>query len=124
VADAKWIDDSRELIWKSALLAQLQAKHNAMTHFLNDPSVANFAKKMSEEDKKLVAQRARQLAAELQDTALNEITGAVGDASAKLKESVMKTKERFLRYVVTQEDAIKQGGLTEAEVNELFEEEG
>jgi hypothetical protein len=123
VGDANWIDNTQDLIWKSALLAQLQAKHNAVTHFVTDPAVADFAKKMSAEDKKIVAQRARQLAAELQDAALSEISGAVNEAGDRLKESVTKTKQRFLRYVVTQEDAIKEGGLTESEVNELFEEE-
>lgn len=122
VTDAKWIDNPQQLIWRSALLGQIQAKHNAMAHFLNDPSVANFSGKMSDEDKKLVAQRARQLAAELQDAALSEMAEDLGSASEKLKQSVMMTKERFLRYVVTQEDAIKAGGLTESEVNELFEE--
>jgi hypothetical protein len=121
VADASWMDNTEELIWKSALLAQLKAKQNAIEHFLNDPAVANFAGNMSEEDKKLVAQRARQLAAELQDEALNEMTESTESAIDKQKESVMKTKARFLKYVVTDEDAIKEGGLTESEVNELFE---
>jgi hypothetical protein len=122
VTDGKWIDEPHQLIWKSALLAQLQAKHNALAHFLNDPSVADFGKTMSDEERKLVAQRARQLAAELQDAALNEICDDVDGAGEKLKQSVASTKERFLRYVVTQEDAIKEGGLTESEVDELFEE--
>jgi hypothetical protein len=121
VSDAKWIDSPEELAWKSALLAQLQAKHNAVTHFLNDPSVTNFSGQMTDEDKRAVAQRARQLAAELQDAALNEIQEAVAGSQARLRHSVQKTKERLLRYVVTQEDAIKKGGLTESEVNELFD---
>ena len=122
VSDAKWIDNVQDLIWKSALLAQMQAKGNAIANFLNDPSLANFSGKMSEEDRKLVAQRARQLAAELQDAALNEMVGDVDGAAVRMKDSVRKSKERLLRYVVTQEDAIKAGGLTESEVNELFEE--
>ena len=122
VTDAKWIDNPDELIWKAALLAQLQAKQNAITHFINDPSLVNFSNKMSEEDKKLVAQRARQLAAELQDAALSDMGEVTESSIEKLKDSILKTKERFLRYVVTQEDAIKAGGLTESDVNELFEE--
>ncbi len=122
VTDASWMDNPDELIWKSALLAQLKSKMNAVEHFLNDPAVANFAGKMSEEDRKLVAQRARQLAAELQDEALNEMNESLGAASEAEKQAVMKTKERFFRYVVRDEDAIKAGGLTESEVNELFEE--
>jgi hypothetical protein len=122
VSDASWMDNPDELIWKSAMLAQLKAKENAIEHFLNDPAVANFAGKMSEEDRKLVAQRARQLAAELQDEALNEMNENLSSSIEAQKQSIMKTKERFLRYVVTDEDAIKAGGLTESEVNELFEE--
>jgi len=122
VGDAKWIDNPEELIWKSALLAQLQAKHNAVAQFLTDPALLEFAKNLSEEDRKLVAQRARQLAAELQDAALNDMANSTHEQNENLKRSVMETKERFLRYVVTQEDAIKEGGLTESEVNELFEE--
>jgi hypothetical protein len=121
VGDAAWMDKPDELIWKSTLLAQLKAKQNAIEHFLNDPAVANFAGNMSEEEKKLVAQRARQLAAELQDAALNEMSENLDSAVDRQKRSVMETKARFLKYVVTDEDAIKEGGLTESEVNELFE---
>jgi hypothetical protein len=122
VGDAKWVDAPGELIWKSALLAQLQAKRNAIAHYITDPSMADFEGKLSPEDKKLVAQRARQLAASLQDAALSELSEAIEGADERLKESMLKSKQRFLRYVVTQEDAIKEGGLTESEVNELFEE--
>jgi hypothetical protein len=121
VSDAAWMDNAEDLIWKSALLAQLKAKQNAIEHFLNDPAVANFAGNMNDEDKKLVAQRARQLAAELQDAALNEMTDTLESNIDKQKQSIMKTKERFLKYVVTDEDAIKEGGLTESDVNELIE---
>jgi|GEM_PF-3342559 len=121
VDDAKWIDDPKELIWRSALLAQLQAKLNAMTHFIKDPAALDFGGSMSDEEKKSVAQRARQLAAELQDEALNEIDGKTEDASARLKKSVDSTKERFMRYTVTTDDAKQEGGLTEDEVNELFQ---
>jgi uncharacterized protein YjbJ (UPF0337 family) len=114
VDDAKWVDDPKELIWRSALLAQLQAKLNAVTHFVKDPAALDFAGSMTDEDKKIVAQRARQLAAELQDEALNEIDGKTDDAAARLRQAVENTKDRFMRY-------IEEGGLTESDVNELFQ---
>lgn len=121
VDDAKWIDDPKDLIWRSALLAQLQAKLNAVTHFVKDPAALDFGGSMSDEDKKIVAQRARQLAAELQDEALNEIDGKTDEAVARLRQAVENTKDRFMAYTVTTEDAIQEGGLTEDEVNELFQ---
>ena len=121
VDDAKWMDDPKELIWRSALLAQLQAKLNAVTHFVKDPSALDFGGSMSDEDKKIVAQRARQLAAELQDEALNEIDGKTEEATTRLQRAVENTKDRFMRYTVTTDDAIQEGGLTESDVNELFQ---
>jgi hypothetical protein len=121
VADAKWIDDPEELIWKSPLLAQLQAKLNAVTHFLNDPAAVDFEGTMSDEDKKIVAQRARELAAMLQDEALNEIDSMTDEAAARMRESIAKSKGRFMKYTVTTEEARSMGGLTEDEVNELFQ---
>lgn len=121
VDDAKWMDDPKELIWRSALLAQLQAKLNAATHFVKDPSALDFGGSMSDEDKKIVAQRARQLAAELQDEALNEIDGKTEEANTRLRQAVENTKDRFMRYTVTTDDAIQEGGLTEGDVNELFQ---
>lgn len=121
VDDAKWIDDPKELIWRSALLAQLQAKLNAVTHFVKDPAALDFGGSMSDEDKKIVVQRARRLAAELQDEALNEIDGKADEANARLREAVNNTKDRFMRYTVTTGDAIQEGGLTEDDVNELFQ---
>ena len=121
VDDSKWMDDPKELIWRSALLAQLQAKLNAVTHFVKDPAALDFGGSMSEEDKKNVAQRARQLAAELQDEALNEIDGKTDEAKARLRQSVENTKDRFMRYTVTTDDAIQEGGLTEGDVDELFQ---
>jgi hypothetical protein len=121
VGDSKWIDDPEELIWKSPLLAQLQAKLNAVTHFLNDPSAVDFEGSMSDEEKKVVAQRARELAASLQDEALNAIDAATEDAKARLRDSVENTKERFMEYTVTTQEAKAEGGLTEDEVNELFQ---
>ena len=121
VDDAKWMDDPKELIWRSALLAQLQAKLNAVTHFVKDPSALDFGGSMSDEDKKIVTQRARQLAAELQDEALNEIDGKTEEAVGRLRRAVENTKDRFMRYTVTTDDAIQEGGLTESDVNELFQ---
>ncbi|NIO02202.1 MAG: hypothetical protein GTO42_08675 [Candidatus Latescibacteria bacterium] len=121
VDDAKWIDDPKELIWRSALLAQLQAKLNAVTHFVKDPAALDFVGTMSDEDKKIVAQRARQLAAELQDEALNEIDSKTDESTARLRQAVENTKDRFMRYTVTTDDAIQEGGFTEGEVNELFQ---
>lgn len=121
VDDSKWIDDPKELIWRSALLAQLQAKLNAVTHFLKDPAALDSGGSMSDEDKKIVAQRARQLAAELQDEALNEMDGKTDEANNSLNQSVEETKNRFMRYTVTTEEAKQEGGLTEDEVNELFQ---
>ncbi len=121
VSDAKWMDDPEELIWKSPLLAQLQAKHNAITHFLADPSAVDFEGSMSDDEKKIVAARARELAAALQDEALNQIDAGTETASETLKESIMSTKERFMEYTVSTKDAVEAGGLTADEVNELFQ---
>jgi len=121
VDDAKWMDDPKELIWRSTLLAQLKAKLNAVQHFVKDPAALDFGGSMSDEDKKVVAQRARQLAAELQDEALNEIDGKTDEAFGHLRQAVENTKDRFMRYTVTTEDAIQEGGLTENDVNELFQ---
>jgi uncharacterized protein YjbJ (UPF0337 family) len=121
VDDAKWMDDPKELIWRSTLLAQLKAKLNAVQHFVKDPAALDFGGSMSDEDKKIVAQRARQIAAELQDEALNEIDGKTDEAFSHLRQAVEKTKDRFMRYTVTTEDAIQEGGLTEDDVNELFQ---
>lgn len=121
VTDAKWMDDPGQLIWKTPLLAQLQAKYNAITHFLNDPSAVDFQGAMTDEERAVVAQRARELAARLKDDALNEIDSAADDAKAALKESVSKTRERFMTYVVTRQEAKDAGGLTEEEVNSLFQ---
>lgn len=121
IADAKWMDDPQELIWKSQLLAQLQAKLNAISHFLNDPSAVDFSGSMSDEEKKIVAQRARELAAMLKDEALNEIDAKTDEAIVKLRESINRTKDRLMMYTVTTEEAKREGGLTEDEVNELFQ---
>jgi hypothetical protein len=121
VSDAKWMDDPEELIWKTPLLAQLQAKLNAVTHFLNDPAAVDFEGAMSDEEKEIVAKRARELAASLQDEALNQINEATEDASAQLRDSIEATKDRFMEYTVTTEEAKAEGGLTEDEVNELFQ---
>ena len=121
VADAKWIEDPEELIWKSPLLAQLQAKLNAVTHFLNDPAAVDFEGSMSDEEKQIVAQRARELAAMLQDEALNEIDAKADEAVSMLRNSITRTKGRLMKYTVTSEEAKSMGGLTEDEVNELFQ---
>jgi hypothetical protein len=122
VSDARWIDSPEELKWKSALLSQLEAKSIAITHFLNDPSNIGLSKGITEEEKKLVARRALQLAAELQDEALNEISKDIGEANNSLQHSLSESRERFLRYTVDTQEEIRRGGLTKAEVNELFEE--
>ena len=121
VSDAKWMENPGELIWKSPLLAQLQAKLNALTHFMNDPSAVDFQGSMSEEQRQLVIQRARELADSLQDEALHHINDETEKANESLKDSIMSTKERFMEYTVTSSDAIQAGGLTENEVNELFQ---
>ncbi len=121
VNDSKWIDDPEDLIWKSTLLSQLQAKLNAVTHFLNDPSTLDFGGSMSDEDKKVVAQRARELAASLQDEALNAVDAKTDEAQAALSRSIAETKGRYMKYTVTSKEAKQKGGLTEDEVNELFQ---
>ena len=121
VSDAKWMDDPGELVWKSPLMAQLQAKHNALTHFINDPGAVDFTGEMSDEEKTMVANRARELAAELKDSALNEIDSVADEAKAALHDSVKKTKERFMRYVISTPEAKAAGGLTEDEVLSLFQ---
>jgi len=126
VSDAKWMRDDapEELVWKSALLAQLQAKKNAIEHFLADAAAVNFSGKMTEEDRKLVAQRARQLAAELQDAALNEIRANLDTSLEKHREGWKNTKEQWKKYVVKDKEAIEKGGLKEEEVDKFFPEEG
>lgn len=121
VTDAKFMEDPEELIWKSPLLAQLQAKQNAITHFLADPSAVDFEGSMSDEEKKIVAQRARELAAALQDEALNEIDGRTEEAAETLRETIADSKDRFMEYTVTTREAVEAGGLTEDEVNDLFQ---
>lgn len=121
VSDAKWMDDPQDLIWKTPLLAQLQAKLNAITHFLNDPAAVDFEGSMSDEEKEIVAKRARELAASLQDEALNEINEDTEEAKARFRDSIEATRDRFMEYTVTTEEAKAEGGLTEDEVNELFQ---
>lgn len=121
VTDAKWLEDPEQLIWKTPLLAQLQAKYNAITHFLNDPGAVDFEGAMNDEEKKAVAQRARELAARLKDQALNEIDSEADSAKQALGESVAATKQRFRSYVVSREAAKEAGGLTDEEVDELFQ---
>jgi hypothetical protein len=122
VSDAKWINDPRRLIWKSHLLAQLQARRNAITHYLNDPASADYTGKLSDEEKRQLSQRARQLADELQDSALKDMSSACDASVKQYQQAARSSKKRFLSYVVTDEEAIKQGGLTAPEVDELFEE--
>jgi len=47
IQDAEWLENPERLIWQSALLSQLKAKHNAVTYFLNDPSAIDFTGKLS-----------------------------------------------------------------------------
>ena len=121
VTDAKWIDDPEELIWSTPLMAQLQAKYNAITHFINDPGAVDFLGEMSDDEKAMVAQRARELAARLRDDALNEIDSKADEAKASLKDSVEMSKARFKKYVVSTPEAKDAGGLTEEEVDSLFQ---
>lgn len=122
ITDARWLNDPRQLIWRSLLLAQLLAKRNAICHFLNDPSIADFSKSLCDEDRQGIAARARQLADALQDAAMNEINGANDFAKEQYHTIVEKTRQRFMRYTVGAEDSIRNGGLTKTEVDELFEE--
>jgi hypothetical protein len=121
ISDAKWMEDPEQLIWRTPLLAQLQAKYNAITHFINDPGAVDFEGAMSDEEKTAVAQRARELAARLKDQALNEIDATADEAGANLKETDEQTKQRFSSYIVTREEAKDAGGLTEGEVADLFQ---
>lgn len=124
VSDSRWMSDPDELIWCSALLAQLKARYNAIAHFLNDPSCVDITRSLSEEERKQIAERARRLSEELQDAALNTIDRANDASRNQFRQTVAKTRKRFLRYVIKSEEAIRDGGLTEEEVNELFEEAG
>ena len=122
VQDAHWLENPEQLAWSSALLAQLKARLNAVTYFLNDPSAADFTGTLSPEERKAIAERARSLSVELRDSAVAEMGVSRRGGEERYRQAVELTKERFLRSVVTQEDAVNGGGLTEAEVNELFEE--
>jgi len=121
VSNAKWMDDPEELIWDSALLAQLQAKLVAITHFLNDPSAVDFAGDMSDEDKQNVARRARELAAGLRDEALNKIDSDTAAAEQTQRNSVAKSKDHLMKYAVTTQDAREAGGLTPDEIDEQYQ---
>ena len=76
---------------------------------------------MSDDEKKIVAQRARELAASLQDEALNMIDAETEGAKENLRDSIAASKDRFMEYTVTTQEAKAEGGLTEDEVNELFQ---
>ena len=57
----------------------------------------------------------------LQDEALNMIDAETEDAKDTLRNSIEGSKDRFMEYTVTTEEAKQEGGLTEDEVNELFQ---
>lgn len=120
VSDEKWLTAPEELIWKSALTAQLQAKHNAITHFLNSAGAVNFGSSLSEEDRQMVARRARQLAIELKDDALSEISAGIETAQEALQQSIAQSKDEFARFVVTRKEAIDEGGFTQADFDGLY----
>lgn len=123
VSDGKWLDDPEQLIWRTALLAQLRAKYNAISNFVNDPAAQKIGEGLDEAQRAAVAQRALELSARLKDEALAEIASDRAQAVASRRVSVEKTKEKLGRYVVTTEDETVLGGLTEEELNTLFDEE-
>jgi hypothetical protein len=123
VSDAAWIDHEEELIWKSALLAQLKAKHVAITHLLNDPGAVDFGSSLSEGQRAAVARRARELAAQLKDAALAEICATTRDADERFRAGARDTARRFQKYAVTRKEEIDAGGLTEPALTTLFPEE-
>ncbi len=120
VDDVGWLQDPKELIWKSALLAQLQAKYNALSHFLNGASAVDFGESLTPEERQAVAQRARQLAAELKDDALGEIGTRLQDADQAMRESRARTYNELKKWTVTNAKAIAAGGLSQDELDRLF----
>jgi len=118
VNDSKWLRNKELLIWKSAVLAQIKAKLTAIEMFKRDYMDLN--KMTSEEEKAIIAERARQLSAELLDMALNEIKTANDAISDSKKEAVAKTKKYIGRFIVTDKEAIEKGGLTKEEMDTLF----
>ncbi|MBN2292503.1 MAG: hypothetical protein JXM70_08770, partial [Pirellulales bacterium] len=118
--DVGWLSDPEELIWKSPLLAQIQAKYNALSHFLNSAGAVDFADSLDEDQRRLVAERARQLAAELKDDALGEINAEIEEHMAAKEKSISSSYSHFNRFVVSRKEDIEKGGLTQDELDGLF----
>lgn len=123
VTDARWAQDRDELIWRSVLLAQMHAKLQAVSHLLADPGAVNFDGTLDAAEAAAVARRASELAARLKDEALSELTAANEAADGRHHQTVSETREHLRRYVVTRKEDIDRGGLTEAELRTLFEQE-
>ena len=80
------MDDPSQLIGKSVLTSQLKAKTNAVSYFLNKHTdLASILDNLTNEEKALLASRARELADELQEEALNVITSETGWRSSTHK---------------------------------------
>jgi len=121
VSDAKWLKNKKSLemlIWKSAILAQIKAKLNAIDYFKS--SAIDLNKIVSEEEKAMVAERARELSKDLIDLALAELQNKNTEAINARKESRKKTEDYLDRFCVTDKEAIEKGGLTKTEVKGLF----
>lgn len=122
IRDAAWMDQPEALAWNSLMLAQLQARSNAVTHFLNEPAAADFSGQMTPEERQSVAHRARHLANELEEEALTEIAESHSAGVDAYQKAAQATRGRILEFVVTSEDGRKAGGLTEEEANNVCEE--
>jgi len=122
ITDGDWMDNPAELAWQTPLLAQLQARFNAITHYLSDPAVANFAGRMTDEERREVAARAIALSKQLREEGWTHVQAKREGGVDQYRRSATDTKKRFMTYVVTRDDAIKSGGLSEQEVSQFFEE--
>lgn len=120
VNDAAWVDDPAELIWRSPVMAQLQAKLLAVTHYLNDAGAVDFRGSLSDEERRVVTARARDLSNKLKRIALQEITSANEAAQEQAQAAVRESRKRFGKYVVTKKEDIDAGGLTSAELQTLY----
>lgn len=118
VSDTKWLKDPGELAWSSILLAQLQAKLNAISQLISEP--VDLRKLPDQAMRDAVAIVAKELAEEIRDSALTELQNDISKQVERRKHAVADTKTKLSAWVVTDKEAIKAGGLTAGEVNELF----
>jgi hypothetical protein len=118
VDDVKWLDEPRELIWKSILLAQLQSKYYAFTNYKTDATFEKMPSQIDNADKEIVISRARQLAEYLQDLALAEMQDDYNSAKDRFKNLVSESEKKCREGI---SDA--PGGITEEDIKEFIGED-